>query len=454
MSTTTSARHTLSLLSVGILLSQAVYANPTQASAADELAQLKQRIALLEQRLNASAPAAPTTTTTTAVAASTTTAPAPSNTANNPSKQGSMWNMATAQATQFSYKGYIKLDALASRYDAGSLATGDFGRDFYAPSKTPVGTAPASQNFDLHAKQSRLILGTQTALDNGKSINSHIELDFMINTKGNKRVSNGYEPELRQAFVQYDQWLAGQAWSNFMDVTALPDTLDFVGPTEGTVFNRQAQLRYQHGNWRVSMESPETTLTDLTKASIASGAGRLPDLTARYQQNLGTSGYWSAALLLRELRHQVGNSTETETGAGISLSGRYNVSPQTNLRGALNYGDGIGRYIGLNLVNDVVLDAQGKLQPIEVTAGFLALQHYWQPRLRSSVGVSFFQADPSSNTPALDLTTDSRSAHLNLIYQLQPKLEVGAELSRAERTRDDGAEGSMNRLQLSAKYNF
>lgn len=454
MSTTTSVRHTLSLLSVGILLSQAVYANPTQASAADELAQLKQRIALLERRLNASAPAAPTTTTTTAVAASTTTAPAPSNTANNPSKQGSMWNMATAQATQFSYKGYIKLDALASRYDSGSLATGDFGRDFYAPSKTPVGTAPASQNFDLHAKQSRLILGTQTALDNGKSINSHIELDFMINTKGNKRVSNGYEPELRQAFVQYDQWLAGQAWSNFMDVTALPDTLDFVGPTEGTVFNRQAQLRYQHGNWRVSMESPETTLTDLSKVSIASGAGRLPDLTARYQHNLGTTGYWSAALLLRELRHQVGNNTDTETGAGVSLSGRYNVNPQTNLRGALNYGDGIGRYIGLNLVNDAVLDAQGHLQPIEVTAGFLALQHYWQPRLRSSVGVSFFQADPSSNTPALDLTTDSRSAHLNLIYQLQPKLEVGAELSRAERTRDDGAEGSMNRLQLSAKYNF
>ncbi|MFZ3192930.1 MAG: DcaP family trimeric outer membrane transporter [Moraxellaceae bacterium] len=447
MSTTTLARHTLSLLSVGILLSQAVYANPTQASAADELAQLKQRIALLEQRLNASAP------TVTAVP-TTTTAPASSNTTNNPSTQGSMWNMATAQATQFSYKGYIKLDALASRYDSGSLATGDFGRDFYAPSKTPVGTAPASQNFDLHAKQSRLILGTQTALDNGKSINSHIELDFMVNTKGNKRVSNGYEPELRQAFVQYDQWLAGQAWSNFMDVAALPDTLDFVGPTEGTVFNRQAQLRYQHGNWRVSMEGPETTLTDLSKASIASGAARLPDLTARYQHNLGASGYWSAALLLRELRHQVGNTTENETGAGVSLSGRYNFSPQTNLRGALNYGDGIGRYIGLNLVNDAVIDANGQLQPIEVTAGFLAFQHQWQPRLRSSVGVSFFQADPSSNTPALDLTTDSRSAHLNLIYQLQPKLEVGAELSRAERTRDDGAEGSMNRLQLSAKYNF
>ena len=85
---------------------------------------------------------------------------------------------------------------------------------------------------------------------------------------------------------------------------------------------------------------------------------------------------------------------------------------------------------------------------------FLALQHYWQPRLRSSVGVSFFQADPSTGTPMLDLTTDARSAHLNLIYQLQPKLEVGAELTHAERTRDDGAEGAMNRLQLSAKYIF
>ncbi len=441
MSTTTSARRPLSLLVVSILLSQSLHANP--ATPADELAQLKQRIALLEQRLNTSA-AAPATATPTVAAAS----------GNTTDKQASMWNMATAQATQFSYKGYIKLDALASRYDSGSLATGDVGRDFYAPSKTPVGTAPSSQNFDLHAKQSRLILGTQTALDNGKSINSHLELDFMVNTKGNKRVSNGYEPELRQAFVQYDQWLAGQAWSNFMDVAALPDTLDFVGPTEGTVFNRQAQLRYQHGNWRVSMESPETTLTDLSKASIASGAGRLPDLTARYQHDLGTAGYWSAALLLRELRHQVGTTTQNKSAAGMSVSGRYNLSPQTNLRGAFNYGDGIGRYIGLNLVNDAVVDVQGDLQPIEVKAGFLALQHYWQPRLRSSVGLSFFQADPSTGTPMLDLTTDARSAHLNLIYQLQPKLEVGAELTHAERTRDDGAEGAMNRLQLSAKYSF
>lgn len=437
MPTIRSAHCALSLLSVSILLSQAVQA--TALSPAEELAQLKQQITALEQRLT-------TIPTNPASAQMSNSAPAPTVTP--------LWSMAQPQATQLSYKGYIKLDALATRYDSGSLPTGDFGRDFYAPSKTPVGDLPSSQNFDLHAKQSRLILGTQTALDNGKSINSHIELDFMVNTKGNKRVSNGYEPELRQAFVQYDQWLAGQAWSNFMDVAALPDTLDFVGPTEGTVFNRQAQLRYQHGNWRVSMESPETTLTDLNKASIASGAGRLPDLTARYQQNLGTAGYWSTALLLRELRYQVGATTQNEAAAGVSVSGRYNLSPQTNLRGALNYGDGIGRYIGLNLVNDAVIDAQGELQPIEVTAGFLVLQHFWQPRLRSSVGVSFFQADPNNGTPALDLTTDARSTHLNLIYQLQPKLEIGAELTHAERKRDDGAEGAMNRLQLSAKYSF
>ncbi len=60
---------------------------------------------------------------------------------------------------------------------------------------------------------------------------------------GDERTSNGYSPEIRHAFISYDGWLFGQTWTTFMDVNALPDSIDFVGTTDGTVFVRQAQVR-------------------------------------------------------------------------------------------------------------------------------------------------------------------------------------------------------------------
>ncbi|MEC7118616.1 MAG: DcaP family trimeric outer membrane transporter [Pseudomonadota bacterium] len=447
----------VALFSLGLLLHPNTYATETTSA---QLEQLKARITALEHALanplptTATAPNTPLQqaipqTTTTANRASVSTPPVTT-------------PHAALGKTEFRYSGYIKLDAIASRFDSGQLNSGNVGRDFYIPARTPVGHAHASQSLDLHAKQSRLILATSTPQDNGKTIDSHIEMDFMVNleNKGNKRTTNGYEPELRQAFVKYGDWMAGQAWSNFMDVSALPDTLDFIGAAEGTVFVRQAQLRYQHGNWWFSIENPETTLSILPSdpnnalGNLVTGASRLPDITARYTHPLEQQHYWSAAVLVRELRQQVGAHNETSAAFGVSASGRYHLTQQTQVRGAMTYGDGIGRYVGLNLANDALVDpANGQLRNIAVWAGFLALQHQWQPKLRSSAGASWFEADIPHHSP-LGLTDSAHSAHLNLIYQLQPKLDVGAELLYGQRKRDDGASGKLNRLQLSAKYLF
>lgn len=359
--------------------------------------------------------------------------------------------------TTFSYKGYVKVDALASRFSAGELASSSAGRDFYLPSSTPVGNGNSSQVFDLHAKQTRINFGTKTALDNGKTLSSQVELDFMVSLDGNERATNGYEPEIRHAFIQYDQWILGQTWSNFMDVKALPDTLDFIGPSEGTVFVRQAQLRFTQGGLSVALENPETTLSTTLAApnnNMVSGDGRLPDVTARYVHDLGKQGHLSAALLLRELRHDNNGQDDTEIATGVNVSGRLNLNSTCNLRGAIHYGQGIGRYVGANLVNDAVLDAQDQLHLIDVTAGFVAFQHQWQPKLRSSVGVSMFKADIPTNIIGTGLTEKSQSAHANLIYNVTPSFEVGAELLHGERELSSGLDGKVDRLQFAAKYSF
>ena len=421
--------------------------NNSNAAMQAEISALKQRLAALEDSIQRSAQAAPAPTVV--VSLPTPVAPV--------SSSKPMFNMDGSNTT-FSYKGYVKVDALASRFSAGEVASSSAARDFYVPSATPVGNGESSQVLDAHAKQTRIAFASKTALDNGKSINTQVEMDFMVALDGNERATNGYEPELRHAFIQYDKYLIGQTWSNFMDVNALPDSLDFIGPTEGTVFVRQPQFRYSQGAWAVSVENPETSLSTATPTGVTntvSGDGRLPDLTARYTHSMGQQGHLSAALLLRELRNDNnGINSDHSTGAGVSVSGRYNLNAANNLRGAVTYGQGIGRYVGVNVVNDAALDGNGQLHNIDVTAGFLAYQHQWRSDLRSSVGLSYFNADIPTEIVGNGLTKTSQSALVNVIYTIAPALEVGAELLHGQRELASGLDGSLDRLQLSAKYRF
>src|SRR5690606_8235367 len=139
---------------------------------------------------------------------------------------------------------------------------------FYFPGATPVaadGNGRAASYTDVHAQFSRFWLGADTTTDNGDKLKAYIEADMYGGGSnafaGNEVITNTYAVTLRQACVSWNNWLAGQTWSNFQDVAALPDTVDFTGPSEGTVFSRQAQLRYTKGAWSFSAENPQTTIT-------------------------------------------------------------------------------------------------------------------------------------------------------------------------------------------------
>ena len=363
-------------------------------------------------------------------------------------------NAATIGNTEVSYGGYVKLDAMWSDYSAGVPAGGSIGRDFYVPGTTPVGADSDSDAvFDMHARQSRFNLGTATKLDDGKTIKTKIEIDFIASAPGgNERVSNSYAPRIRQAFVTYDGWLFGQAWSNFQNVGALPETLDFVGPAEGTVFVRQAQARYTTGNWSFSIENPESTVT-VDGARVATDDASMPDFTARYAHKADWGELVFTGLASQLTYKQNGIDADTSS-FGISASGKVNFG-QNNLKFMLTQGSGLGRYIGLNVANGAVLDGDD-LDAIDSTSGFIAYQQHWNSQWRSTFLYSFFSAD--NNTDLLAVTGDptemSQSYSANLLYSPVKKLTFGVEFKHAERELESGADGDMDRLQFSAKYVF
>jgi len=363
----------------------------------------------------------------------------------------------------FTYGGFIKFDAMVTDTSDGAIAEGSAGRLFYVPGTIPVtanGAEPDSDPYtDMHAAFSRFWFAADHTTEGGDKFRAYIEADMYGGGSanlGNEVNTNTHGITLRQAFVSWNNWLAGQTWSNFQDVAALPEAVDFVGVTEGTTFVRQAQIRYTSGPFSIALENPHTTVSTLATAARNNNGGSdsLPDITARWVTK-GDWGHFSAAGLLRQLK----SGDEDETGAAISLSGRFNMGANDDIRWMANYGSGIGRYLGFGVGADTVMDANGRLHAQDGAGGFVAWRHAFNDRLRSNLMYSVAEFDNDRSLAgwgpgSFGATERSQSFHANLIYSPFPKLDIGAEIGWGQRELEDDRKGDLKRIQTTVKYTF
>jgi len=355
------------------------------------------------------------------------------------------------------YGGFVKADYSISQYSGGDPANGDAQREFYLPGTIPVGGADEAEATDFNARQTRFWLTTDGVIG-GRKVGTRVEFDFQVLPgTGDQRTTSPANPALRRAFVTIDNWLFGQEWTNFQILSVLPETADYVGPTEGTTFNRQVQVRYTRGPFSIALENPETTVTPFGAATrIVADDNTLPDLTMRYTF---TRPWGEAAVsgIVRQLAYEttgVGAIDSSTVGWGISAAARVKVGERDDLKFMLTAGEGIGRYVGLNFANDAVLDASGDLEAIPLVAGFAAYRHYWRPNWRSSLIYSFQNVDNDPALLALSTNAAAQSLRANLIWSPVPSFDVGSELSFGERELESGATGDVTRLTFFAKYGF
>ena len=96
--------------------------------------------------------------------------------------------------TTLTWGGYVKVDALASRFSEGEVPQST-SRDFYVPGTIPVsaGGGNAHTSMDLHAKETRLFVKAETPVE-GHKLGGYIEFDFIsgqINSTINGIASGG-----------------------------------------------------------------------------------------------------------------------------------------------------------------------------------------------------------------------------------------------------------------------
>ena len=453
----TARRLTLSLSLAAVLCTPAV------AQEDDRVAELEARVAelealvrqLVESGAAGQAPATPATATATDASVEARAEAVAEQKVQEMLAQEKAAQEEKARRHSLKIGGYVKADYMYSDFGDGAVAGNSVGRDFYVPSTVPVGGVGEAYT-DFHAQETRIHLTSEHNLESGDYIKAYVEVDFLVGDNGDERISNSYQPRMRHAFLQWNNWLFGQTWNTIFNVGALPDLLDFVGPSESTVFGRQVMIRYTNGPWQISAENPETTITPFGGgARIDADDNKIPDLVARYNFS-GDWGQWSIAGILRELAYEdAAQGIDTsEAGYGLSVAGKFNVGDKDDFRWMVSGGKGLGRYVGLNIVNGAVLDENNELETIDTLSAFLAYRHFWTDRFRSSVALGWFSADNPTELTGLNVTKEAQSFHANFIWTPLPKLDLGVEYIFANREIESGADGDLNRLQFSAKYAY
>ena len=378
-----------------------------------------------------------------------------------------------APTTTYKFGGYAKFDAMFTDYSDATPDGNSLMRQFYYAPQIPVGSGASDDiTADFQARETRINFRADTTTPGGDSITAFIEMDFFIHGDGNEVVSNSYSPRLRHAFIKYNNWTFGQTWSTFQDVVALPEALDFVGPAESTTFIRQAMIRWTIGGLELAVENPESFVAapacveppfpagacddddDLPNVSGARGLSTMPDLIGRYTFNFGDKGsYFKVAGLYRNIKIQdAGGSQADEAGYGISASTKW-MFGSADLRAMVTWGDGVGRYIGLGFVPDGYRDPVGDIATAEALAYFVALRVPFG-KWRTNIMYGNTTIDYDDNALAASLNDTGWSFHWNLIYNILPKLDVGAEIIYGERELVNGTDGDFTRFQFSAKYAF
>lgn len=350
--------------------------------------------------------------------------------------------------------GYVKLDAMFSDFSDGPVSGDSFARDFYVPSATPVAITTTNSNtyFDMHARQSRVHLATESKVG-GKKLNSYIEIDFMVTdvTNSDERISNSNSPRMRHAYIEYDKWLFGQTWSTFQNTASLPESVDFIGNTDAGIFVRQPQIRYTYESWQFSIENPETTVAGVG----ATNDNELPDFVARY--NLKHNDLSLAiAGLIRQLTYNDGGAIDDSTTSwGLSITGKFMIN-KNDIRFGLNTGGGLGRYIGLNVAPGAAVNSSNNLEAIDSLGLFVSYRHLWNQKWRSNFMFSTIDIDNNTALPGVGggSTKGTSSGRVNLLFDWAKNLTLGAELALANRELESGTDGDLTRLQFMAMYKF
>ena len=380
--------------------------------------------------------------------------------------------------TSFVFYGFIHLDAYS---DLKGRQAGDWAADI---GSQPVG-GPADDNREdktnLTARTSRFGIKTITPTELGV-LRTKLEADFNKNPSGgdallnNTLITNSYSFRLRHAYGELDgDWgklLAGQYWSTFMFLDALPETLDFNGHGSAA-FVRQPMIRYTAklgaaGELALAAENAASTADGgANPPQVAPNIDKRPDLIANWTAPFAM-GSVSAQGLSTEYRYDDGaGTTAKKSGWGFGLGAVLKPTDKDSLLFQYTTGEGLGRYLPTTSYHIAVFDPAKGVQLYESDSWLVGWARAWSDTVRTTLAYGSTKIKDNLDTDFSDGFLDSRKmdeGFANIIMGIAKNTEWGLEYSWGKRetypwTTGPGATGTSftgkrSRVQTSLHFGF
>ena len=265
---------------------------------------------------------------------------------------------------------------------------------------------------------------------------------------------------IRHAYGQYHQFLFGQTWSLFSQITSLPATVGFGGPT-GSISVRTPQVRFTSRNiFPASILSlgleyfkPDIFVPD-TIASKSFQA--IPDITARIEKPVK----WGSLQLSGIIPTLSGRSEEGKMvfrpGWGVSFSTVINSWAGGKWYFQAAGGQAIARFFndlsGQGL--DLMINPETQKPHLPYTFGtYITYEHHWTAKVFSNFTYGLLMLEKIDFNPD-DTYNRGNNFRINTFWSIVEGSRLGFEYIYAFRKNKDGAKGSANRLNLLFYYDF
>lgn len=269
---------------------------------------------------------------------------------------------------------------------------------------------------------------------------------------------NGFR--IRHAYGQYQNFLFGQTWSLFSQISFLPATVGFGGPT-GSISVRSPQMRYTTQNFipgstvSLGLEyfTPDYSVPDSVQVESFQ---LIPDLTGRIQQQLEWGSLQLSVLVpILTARTDEGNFV-LRPGWGVSVSALVNSWANGKWYASVSGGRAITRYYhdlagkGLDLLFDPVND---KAHLPFSFGTYLTYEHHWSERVYSNFTYSLLMFENIDFTPE-NSYRQGDNFRFNTFWSIVEGARLGAEFIHAIRRDKNGEKGMANRINLLFYYDF
>ena len=288
--------------------------------------------------------------------------------------------------------------------------------------------------------------------------------DFIVYTSGNWRGS-GLGFQLQNAYLNTRYFKVGYTVGSFMDIAAVPTTIDYGGPC-GMTFYRSTQLLLKYGfgfglSMGVGIEAPDVNAT--VNENISIGAQRMPNIPLYVQYNLNNmpGNHVRLGAVMRDISYNDMVSGKDNDKVGwVAQASMLATIGVLQLSGQFTVGEGIGSLVN-NISNvgvDVVPDptSPGEAMFLQTEAWYAGVQYNFSKKIFASA--TFSQTVMHSKKGYADFNPSAyrKGQYLaaNMFYNVSENMQVGIEYLHGWREDFDNKTYNANRINLSARYDF